>query len=153
MFVKDIIMTENTEHNQPLFSTLVYDEAGQQVDSTFVGSEPHYVILDGDFKRHVAAEVIDQQVVNWLQNQVSANKELVSEGVMNMIGQDDLFTKAMIDASIGNLNQAVRQQGLPNDAKMMLGMMGFKIIVNVHGELVDLEMPANGVLGDDEEDL
>ena len=146
-------MTDSTQQTQALFSTLVFDEAGQQVDTTFIGAEPHYVILDGDFKRHVAAEVVDQQVVDWLQNQVSANKDLVTEGVMNMIGQDDLFTKAMIDASIGNLNQAVRQQGLPDDAKMMLGMMGFKIIVNIHGELVDLEMPAQGLTDNDEDNF
>ena len=32
-------------------------------------------------------------------------------------------------------------QGLPDDARLMLGMLGFKIIVNTHGEVVNLEMP------------
>jgi hypothetical protein len=49
----------------------------------------------------------------------------------------------------------IMQQGLPHDARMMLGMMGFKIIVNIHGELVNLNMPSQefpgnlGDLGDD----
>lgn len=124
-----------------LFANLVYDEGGNPVETTFIGQEPYYVILDGDFRRHVAAEEIDRQVVHWLTEQISANKEMVSEGVMNFIGKDDLFTKAMVDSSINRMDELMNQ-GMPDDARMMLGMMGFKVIVNYHGELVKLDMPA-----------
>lgn len=123
-----------------VFSGLIYDEEGNAVSDTFIGTEPHYVIMDGDFKRHVAAQEIDQQVIDWLQKQAEANKDLVSQNVMSMLGQDDLFTKAMIDSSISRMSE-VMQQGLPSDARMMLGMMGFRIIVNLHGEVVDLKTP------------
>jgi hypothetical protein len=33
---------------------------------------------------------------------------------------------------------------------MMLGMMGFKVVVNIHGELIDLDMPAQEFGGDEE---
>jgi hypothetical protein len=141
---------DESRYRQALFADLVYSEDGEQVKTTFVGSEPHYVIMDGDFKRHVPAEEIDRRVVEWLQGQVLANKELVSQGIMQLIGQDDLFTKAMIDASIQNMDQ-VMEQGLPSDARMMLGMMGFRIIVNVHGEVVELKMPAQEFPGQAEE--
>ena len=133
-------MTEST-HRKAIFADLVYDEAGEQVKTTFIGVEPHYIIMDGDFKRHVAAEVIDRQVVEIIQQHAEANKDLVSEQMMSMIGQDDLFTKAMIDSSIGKMDQ-VMKEGLPDDARMMLGMMGFKIVVNLHGEVVNLKMPS-----------
>ncbi len=136
---------------QALFAGLVYDEAGNEVGTTFIGQEPHYVIMDGDFKRHVAAEEIDRQVIEWIQQQASANKDLVSEQMMKLLGKDDLFTKAMIDASITNMEQQVKQQGLPDDARMMLGMMGFKIIVNFRGELVTLDIPGQYWSGEDEE--
>jgi hypothetical protein len=42
-------------------------------------------------------------------------------------------------------------QGIPNDARMMLGMMGFKVVINVHGELVDLQAPSQELPDDDEE--
>jgi len=138
-----------TTHNKALFSQLVYSEDGQQVETTFIGTEPHYVIMDGDFKRHVPAEEVDRQVVQWIQQQAEANKDLVSDQIMGMLGQDDLFTKAMIDSSIGNMEQMMAQ-GLPDDARIMLGMMGFKIIVNVHGEVVNLEMPGAGMLDDND---
>ena len=139
---------EQPTHKQAIFANLVYSEDGEAVETTYIGTEPHYVIMDGDFKRHVAAEEIDRQVIGWLQGQVSANQELVSTNIMAMMGKDDLFTKAMIDSSIGRLSEMM-QQGLPDDARMMLGMMGFKIIVNVHGEVVDLEMPAQELPGDE----
>jgi uncharacterized protein YbaA (DUF1428 family) len=129
-------------YRQPLFGGLIYDEANQPVETTFIGEEPHYIIMDGDFKRHVAAEEIDRQVIEWIKQQATANKDLVSEQMMNLLGKDDLFTKAMIEASITQMDEQVMQQGLPDDARLMLGMMGFKIIVNIHGELVKLDMPA-----------
>ena len=88
-----------------------------------------------------------RQVINWLQDQVSANQDLVSTNIMSLLGKDDLFTKAMIDSSIHRMGEMM-QQGLPDDARMMLGMMGFKIIVNVHGEVVDLQMPTQELPGE-----
>jgi len=133
-------------HRQAMFANLVYDENGTPVQNTFIGSEPHYIIMDGDFKRHVPAEEIDRQVLAWLQEQVAANQELVSQGIMGMLGKDDLFTKAMVDSSINHMDKAI-DQGLPDDARMMLGMMGFKVIVNIHGELINLDMPAQPAPG------
>ena len=138
---------EQSDFGQALFTGLVYDEAGQPVETAFVGTEPHYVILDGDFKRHVAAREVDRQVINFLQEQAEANKDMVTQGMMAMLGKDDLFTKAMIDSSLTHMDR-VMEQGLPEDARTMLGMLGFKIIVNVHGEVVSLEMPGQELDGD-----
>jgi hypothetical protein len=131
---------DQSTHRQAIFAGLVYDEEGKLVETTFVGQEPHYIIMDGDFKRHVAAEEVDRQVITWLQEQASANKEMVTEGMMAMLGKDDLFTKAMIDSSLHQMYK-IMEMGLPEDARTMLGMMGFKVIVNTHGEMVNLEMP------------
>lgn len=126
---------------QALFQGLVYNEVGQLAETVYVGDEPHYVILDDDFRRHVSSEVVDRQVLRWLKEQVFANQELVTESIMSLLGQDDLFTKAMIDSSIKNIDNLINQ-GLPDDARTWLGMMGFRIIVDVHGEVVAVETPA-----------
>ena len=139
---------EQASYPKALFNGLIYDEMGEPVQSTFIGTEPHYVIMDGDFKRHVAAIEIDRQVVGWIQEQAAANKDMVSEQIMGMMGKDDLFTKAMIDSSITNMDQ-VMQQGIPDDARTMLGMVGFKIVVNIHGEVVNLDMPGQELPGDE----
>jgi hypothetical protein len=141
---------EQSTYRQALFTGLVYDEAGELVETTFIGQEPHYIVMDGDFKRHIAAEIIDRQVIEWIQQQASTNKDMVSDQMMKLLGKDDLFTKAMIDSSITNMDKQVMQQGLPDDARMMLGMMGFKIVVDIHGELVNLNMPSQELPGDEE---
>jgi len=127
-----------------MFETLVFSEDGNPVDVTIIGGEAYYVIPDDGFKRHVEAEAVDRQVISWLQKQIFANKDLVTEGVMSMLGQDDLFTKAMIDSSIKNVD-SLMEQGIPDDARMWLGMMGFKIIVDVHGEVVKIDAPAQEI--------
>lgn len=132
-------MTESPYH-KAIFSSLVYNEARQLADVVLIGQEAHYVILDGDFKRHVPAKDVDTQVVAWFQEQILANKDIVTEGMMSMLGKDDLFTKAMIDSSINKVDN-ILDSGLPEDARLWLGMMGLKIIVDFHGELVEIEAP------------
>lgn len=123
-----------------LFASLVYNEEGELAEVAYIGPEAHYVILDGDFRRHVAAKEVDEQVIHWLQEQIISNKDLVTESMMTMLGKDDLFTKAMIDSSITKMDSLL-EIGIPEDAKIWLGMMGFKIIVNVHGEVVEITAP------------
>jgi hypothetical protein len=127
-------------YSKAVFEGLVFNEAQQQADVAYVGQEAQYVILDDDFKRHVPAKEIDLQVVAWFQEQLLANKDLVTESMMSMLGKDDLFTKAMIDSSINKVD-SILETGLPEDARIWLGMMGFKIIVNHHGEVVEISGP------------
>lgn len=145
-------MSSSTQR-QPLFAELVFNPQGQAAEVAFVGDEACYVILDGDFRRHVEAETIDRQVLLALHEQIVDHKEIVTQGVLNMLGQDDLFTKAMIDSSIENFEQQLDQllqQGLPPDARTWLGLMGFRVIVDVHGEVLQIESPV-GMAGLDDE--
>lgn len=131
----------SSDRRQALFAGLVLNEETEPAEVAYVGDEPNYVILDAGFRRHVASEIIDRQVLRWLQEQIFANRELVTEGMLAMLGKDDLFTKAMIDASIQNIDQLI-EQGLPDDARTWLGMFGFRIIVDIHGDVVRIDLPA-----------
>lgn len=126
-----------------LFAELVYDEAGNPVETTMIGDEAHYVIDDNGFKRHVSSEDVDRQVLAVFLEQLEDNKDLAVEQMLKMMGKDDLFTKAAIDASLRNVDMdQIIAQGVPAQARDMLGMMGFRIIINYHGELVRLDQPA-----------
>ena len=125
---------------QALFAGLVFNQEGEAAEDAYVGDEPNYVILDAGFRRHVDSEYIDRQVLQWFQEQISAHREMVTEGMLAMLGKDDLFTKAMIDASIENMDRLL-EQGLPDDARTWLGMFGFRIVVDIHGNVVHTELP------------
>jgi hypothetical protein len=131
-----------------LFAGLVMDENGNPLDTTYLGEEAQYVLDDNGFLRHIDAEVIDRQVLGALQNQILANKDAVEQGLMKMMGSEDIFTKAAIDKSIQNMDQ-VLTQGIPDDARQMLGMMGFRVVVNYHGEVLRIDQP--GVADDSDE--
>ncbi|TEU11920.1 MAG: hypothetical protein E3J21_22490 [Anaerolineales bacterium] len=127
-----------------LFVGLVFNEQDEPAEVVYIGAVPHYVILDDGFRRHVEAETVDRQVLELLRQQILANRELVTQGMLSMLGKDDLFTKAMIDASVQNIDRHVDvlfEQGLPEDTRTWLGMLGFKVVVNVHGEVVRLDAP------------
>ncbi|MBK6324586.1 MAG: hypothetical protein KA362_19230 [Chloroflexi bacterium] len=134
---------------QALFSGLVYDEAEQLAEVRFIGGEAHYVIDDDGFLRHIDSEEVDRQVLGVFLQQLENNKDMAVEQMLNMMGKDDLFTKAAIDASLRNIdmNQII-DQGIPEQARNMLGMLGFRIIINIHGEILRMDQPA---APDDEE--
>ena len=79
------------------------------------------------------------------------SEDLLSAQAAKMMGQDDPFSKAMIEKQLKNMEQqfdAIMQQGIPEDMRAYLGMMGFKVIINVHGEVVKVEQP--GMAGGDD---
>ncbi|PWH20961.1 MAG: hypothetical protein DDG58_00165 [Ardenticatenia bacterium] len=124
----------------PLFSGLVFNEAGEPAEVAYVGDEPHYVILDAGFRRHVPSEYVDRQILKWFQDQLALHRETVTRDVLALLGRDDLFSKAMVDASMKNLDELL-QYGLPEEARAWLGMLGFQAVVDVHGDLVAILGP------------
>ena len=134
--------------NKALFAGLVIDENGRPLEVVIIGDEAQYVLDDHGFRRHIDAEAIDRQVLQALQDQILANKEAVEQGIMKMMGSEDIFTKAAIDKSIQNMDQVLKQ-GIPDDARQMLGMMGFRVVVNYHGDVLRIDQP--GVADDSEE--
>ena len=135
--------------NQAVFEGLVFDESARALTVAYVGDAPCYVLEDGGFKRHLDAEQIDRQVIALFQEQALAHREILTEKMMELIGKDDLFTKVLIDDSLGKMDK-ILQTGLPEDARDMLGMVGMRIVVDVHGEIVEVKMPAQPDSGDDE---
>ena len=129
---------------QALFEGLVLDENDNPAQVAFVGGDPTYVINEDGFKYHVDARQVDEQVLRMFQEQVEGNKDMVSQGLMKMLGKDDLFTKASIDSSIRNMDRQIEQifaNGIPEQSRAYLGMLGFRININRHGEIVKLGMP------------
>jgi hypothetical protein len=132
-------MSQSTPRSA-LFAGLIQDEESKPVDTVMVGDVPNYVVEEAGFRRHVEAEAVDRQVIEMLREQFMAHREIATEAMLEMLGKDDLFTKAMIDASIKNMDQVI-EQGLPDGARAWLGMLGFRVIINRHGEVVQLDMP------------
>jgi len=130
--------------SRAVFAGLVFDESGRALGVTTIGGEAQYVIDDDGFLRHIDAASIDRQVLAVIQEQINANKDIVEEGMMRMLDNYDLFTKATIDASIKNMDQ-VLERGIPDDARMWLGMMGFRVVVNVHGDVIKFDMPTTTI--------
>ena len=129
---------------QPLFAGLVLDEFGKPAESALVGDEPCYVVDDAGFRRHIPSAQVDRQVLDQMAEMMKGSEDLLSEQAAKMIGQDDLFTVAAIQQQLKNMDKQfdqLLQVGLPEDMRAYLGMMGFKIIINVHGEVLKVEQP------------
>ena len=131
---------------QPLFGGLVFDEFGNPAESALVGDEPCYVVDDAGFRRHIPSEQVDRQVLDQMAETMKGSEDLLSEQTAKMLGQEDVFTKAAIQQQLKNIDKQfdhLLQLGLPEDVRNYLGMMGFKIIINVHGQVVRVEQPGS----------
>jgi hypothetical protein len=138
---------------QPLFAGLVFDESNRPTEAALVGDEPCYVVDDAGFRRHIPSEQVDRQVLDQLAELMKGSEEFLSEQTAKMLGQDDVFTVAAIQQQLKNIDKQFNQlihTGLPEDMRAYLGMMGFKIIINVHGEVLKVEQP--GAISDEGEE-
>lgn len=138
--------------NTPLFAGLVLDENGKLAESAFIGSEPAYVVDDDGFKRHIPAEQVDKAVLNQLAEMMKGSEDILSKETAKMLGQEDPFSQAMIENQLKNIDKqfdAILKTGLPEDMRAYLGMMGFKVVINYHGEVVRVEQP--GMSGEEGE--
>jgi len=129
---------------QPLFAGLVVDEEDRPLETAYVGGEPCYVFDDAGFRRHIPAVQVDRQVLGHMQELIKGSEDLLSEQTAKMLGQEDVFTVAAIEQQLKNMDKqfdALIQQGIPEDARAYLGMMGFKVVINYHGDVLRVEQP------------
>lgn len=130
---------------KPLFAGLVIDEHDRPVETAVVGDEPFYVVDDAGFRRHIPSADVDRQVLKQMQEMMKGSEGLISEQTAKMLGQEDIFSKALIEQQLKNMDQqfdALMQQGIPEEGRAYLGMLGLKIIINLHGEVVRIEQPS-----------
>lgn len=134
-----------------LFSGLVFDESGRPAESAYVGEEPCYVVDDAGFKRHISSEQVDRAVLANMQELIKGSEDLVGEQAAKMMGQEDPFSVAAIANQLKNMDKQFDQMlqvGFPEDTRAYLGMMGFKIVINYHGDVISVEQP--GIASDDD---
>ena len=137
---------------QPLFAGLVVDESDRPAETAYVGDEPCYVVDDYGFRRHIPSEQVDRVVLSQIAGLMKGSEDLISEQTAKMIGQEDVFTKAAIEQQLKNIDKQfdqLLQAGIPEDMRAYLGMVGFKIVINMHGEVLKMEQP--GATGDEGE--
>jgi hypothetical protein len=125
-----------------LFADLVYNEEGQVAKMVFIGGIPHYAVPDGDFMRHVEADYVDRQIVRLIQERILAMRDAVTEGMIHFLGQEDLFTRASIEHAIENMDRILEPGTVDVDElRTALWMTGFRATVDVHGDVVHLDIP------------
>jgi len=110
---------------------------------SYIGTTAYYVIDDQGFRRHVEAREVDRPVLTQFMEQLQEHRQEAVMAMLMQLGQDDLFTKAALESTVRNLRvDQILDQGLPPQARQMLAMLGFRIVVNLHGEVVRVDMPS-----------
>lgn len=135
-----------------LFEGLIVDERERPAEVAYVGEESCYVVDDAGFLRHIPSEDVDRQVLNLMREMIEGHEDLLSDQAAKMLGQDDIFSRAAIATQLREVDKQFDQLflvGLPEEARAYLGMIGFKIRINVHGEVLDVEQP--GMIAPDDE--
>jgi hypothetical protein len=80
-----------------------------------------------------------------MRKQISGNEDMLSEQAAKMLGTDDIFSKAMLENQLKNIDKqfdTLLETGIPEESRAFMGMSGFKVVINVHGEVVRLDQPA-----------
>ena len=137
---------------EPIFAGLVFDERDNPVEVTKVGEESFYVVDDDGFRRHIPSEQVDRQVLASMRELIEGHEGILSEQTAKMLGQEDIFTKAMIETQLKNIDQqfdTLLKTGIPEEGRAYMGMMGFRITIDIHGEVINIDQP--GMIDPEEE--
>jgi hypothetical protein len=137
---------------KPVFEGLVIDEQEQLVEVAYVGSEPCYVVDDVGFRRHIPSEQVDRQVFQAMSDLIEGHESIISDQTSKMLGQDDIFSRAMIESQLKDIDKQLDNllhTGIPEEVRAYMGMMGFRIKINIHGEVIDIDQP--GIVAPEDE--
>jgi hypothetical protein len=138
---------------QAVFNGLVFDENDRPAEVVYVGDEPCYVVEDAGFRRHIPSEDVDRQVMQAMAESIEGHEDLLSEQTAKLIGSEDPFSIAAIQQQLKNLDRQLEnliQTGLPEDMRAYLGMMGFRIKIDLHGQVLDVNQPG-GIVDEGDE--
>ena len=140
---------------QPLFAGLVVDENEHPAGIAYVGEEPCYVVDDAGFLRHIPSEQVDRKVLTMMRDQIHGNEDLLSEQAAKMLGTEDIFSKAMLEKQLKDIDQqfeTLLQLGIPEESRAYMGMSGFRVVINVHGEVLRVDQPTTSKDDDEGEE-
>ena len=127
-----------------VFEGLIFDENDHPVETTYVGNEATYVVDDDGFLRHIPSEHVDRQILDFLKKQVLENKDILTDETAKMLGQEDIFTRAVIENQLEDIDKqmdSLLNIGLPSSNRDYLGLMGFRIRINIHGDILEIIQP------------
>lgn len=130
--------------SKAVFEGLVIDESDQPVEVIYVGDEPCYVVDDSGFLRHISAEHVDRQVLHSMSEMIEGHEDILTEQTAKMLGQEDIFSLAMISSQFKDIDKQfdnLMQTGIPEEARTYMSMMGFRIRIDHHGDVIELEQP------------
>jgi hypothetical protein len=139
---------------QALFGGLVFDEMQRPTEVAYVGDEPCYVVDDNGFRRHIPSEQVDRQVLDMMREMIEGHEDMLTDQTAKMLGQDDIFSRAMIESQLKNIDKqldSLFETGIPESARAYMGMMGFRITINIHGEVVEVNQPGGIEPGEGDE--
>jgi hypothetical protein len=127
-----------------LFAGLVFDEFDRPAETAYVGAEPCYVVNDAGFRRHIPSEQVDRHVLAEIAGMMKGSEDLLSQQAAKMLGSDDPFSRAIIENQLKNIEQQfdmLFNVGIPEEMRAYLGMTGFKVIIDMHGNVLRFEQP------------
>lgn len=130
---------------QPLFTGLVFDEFDRPAQTAHVGEEPCYVLDDGGFKRHIPSEQVDRQVLEKMRQLIAGSEDALSKQAAKMLGTEDPFSRAILENQLKNIDQQfdhLLETGIPEEGRAYMGMSGFKVVIDFHGDVIRLDQPA-----------
>lgn len=135
-----------------VFEGLVIDERDQPAEVVYVGDEPCYVVDDSGFRRHIPSEQVDMQVLQAMLEMIEGHEDLLTAQTAKMLGSEDPFSVAMIEKQLENIDEQIGtllETGIPEELRAYLGMMGFRVRIDVHGDVLTVDQP--GMIIDDDE--
>ncbi len=128
-----------------LFSGLVFDDNNNVLETVNIGNDAYYIVDDDGFKRHIDSREVDEKIIRLFTDNINGNEDYLANAAANMTGKTDLFSMALFKSQLKNIDKEIEAlfvQGPPPGLAEFLGMTGFRVNIDMHGNITGVNMPA-----------
>lgn len=128
-----------------LFNGLIFDEFGKPVQQKMIGTESFYAVDDNGFLRHIPSETVDRQILHFFTERISGNEDELAKAAAQFTGKEDIFSLAIFKSQLKHIEKEINAlftSGFPAVIISMMKTSGFRVTINVHGDVLDINLPS-----------
>jgi hypothetical protein len=95
---------------------------------------------------------VDRQVLEGMREMIEGHEDIITEQTAKMLGQEDIFSKALIEKQLKEIDKqfdALLEAGIPEEGRAYMGMIGFRVRINMHGDVIEVIQPGATTEGDE----
>ena len=126
-----------------MFGGLVQDSRGDLVNVRRIGADEVYVVREDGFDWHLEAGKVDAAIWSHMKQMFVEHRDLIPPEALQALTNGDIFQQAAIESALDRVDEIERIE-MPPQQRDLLALLGFRVVIDYHGDVLEVVMPDQG---------